>query len=77
MSSTFRHFCQEKWFEHKDEILAWTGKALTEYDDKYYFNKHRWMLKRMYKDYLVEQFADENARKIQKEVKRGLKKGNI
>jgi len=77
MNRTFRHFVTEKWFEHKDEILVWTGHALTEYDDKYYFNKHRWMLKRMYKEYLVEQFAEENARKIQKEVKRGLKKGNL
>jgi len=77
MSTSFRHFVTEKWFEHKDEILVWTGKALTEYDDKYYFRKHRWMLKRMYKEYLLEQFAEENARKIQKEVKRGLKKGNL
>lgn len=48
--SHFRLFCIEKWFEHKDEILEWTGKALTEYDDKYYFRKHRWLLKRMFKE---------------------------
>lgn len=49
---TFRQFCIEKWFEHKDEILTWTGKALTEYDDKYYFNKHKWLLRRMFKESL-------------------------
>lgn len=48
--SQFRLFCTQKWFEHKDEILAWTGKPLTEYDSDYYFRKHRWMLKSMYKD---------------------------
>ena len=48
--SEFRMFCTHKWFEHKDEIFAWTGKALTEYDDKYYFRKHRWLLKRMFKE---------------------------
>jgi len=46
----FRQFCMQKWFEHKDEILTWTGKALTEYDDKSYFRKHRWLLKRMFKE---------------------------
>jgi len=47
--SHFRLFCNEKWFEHKDEILLWTGNAV-EYDSDYYFNKHRWLLKRMYKE---------------------------
>ena len=48
--SAFRLFCREKWYEHKDEILAWTGRPLTEYDDAYYFRKHRWLLKKMYKE---------------------------
>lgn len=48
--SDFRSFCREKWYEHRDEILAWTGRPLTEYDSDYYFRKHRWMLKSMYKD---------------------------
>lgn len=47
---SFRAFCTEKWFQHKDEILAWTGQPLTEYDDKYYFNQHKWLLKRIYKE---------------------------
>ncbi len=45
--SAFRHFCNEKWYEHKDEILAWTGNQVG-YDAKYYFRKHRWLLKRMF-----------------------------
>jgi hypothetical protein len=51
VGSAFRLFCNEKWYEHKDEIFAWTGKALVEYDSKYYFNKHRWLLKRMFKEH--------------------------
>lgn len=71
-TSAFRMFCTEKWFEHRDEILDWTGKP-ADYDSDYYFRKHRWLLKRMFKD----QFLEENHLKLQKEVKRGLKKGNI
>ena len=72
-NSQFRHFCQEKWYEHKDEILSWTGKPLTEYDSDYYFRKHRWLLKSMY----LEQYARNNARSIQKKIKRSMKKGNL
>jgi hypothetical protein len=50
MPSAFHLFVNEKWFEHKDEILLWTGKPLTEYGSDYYFNKHKWLLKRMFKD---------------------------
>lgn len=48
--SSFKLFCREKWFEHKDEILAWTGQPLTAYNDAYYFRKHRWLLKKMFKE---------------------------
>ena len=48
--SAFSLFCIEKWFEHKDEILAWTGRPLTEYNDAYYFRQHRWLLKKMFKE---------------------------
>ena len=47
--SEFRSFCNEKWYEHKDEILLWTGD-MVEYDSKYYYNKHRWLLKSMFKE---------------------------
>ena len=45
--SAFRHFCNEKWFEHKDELLIWTGNQ-PNYDAQYYFSKHRWLLKKMF-----------------------------
>jgi hypothetical protein len=47
---SFRLFCNEKWYEHKDEILVWTGSALTEYDSAYYFRRHKWLLRKMYKE---------------------------
>ena len=47
--SDFRLFCHEKWYEHKDEILLWTGD-MVDYDSKYYYNKHRWLLKSMFKE---------------------------
>jgi hypothetical protein len=49
MPSAFRLFVNEKWMEHKDEIMAWTGQTV-DYDAKYYYNKHRWLLKSMYKE---------------------------
>ena len=47
--SEFRLWLIDKWFQHKDEILVWE-KRLPEYDDKYYFRKHKWMLRKMYKE---------------------------
>jgi len=47
---SFRLFCNEKWYEHKDEILVWTGSTLTEYDSAYYFRQHKWLLRKMYKE---------------------------
>jgi len=74
LPSQFRVWLVEKWMEHKDELMLWEHRH-PEYDDKYYFNKHKWMLRRMFQQ--QEQFIRENHRKIQKEVKRGLKKGNL
>ena len=47
--SEFRIWLQEKWFEHKDELMLWE-KRLPEYDDKYYFRKHKWMLRKMFRE---------------------------
>ena len=47
MPSAFRLFVNEKWMEHTDEIMAWTGQTV-DYDSKYYYTKHRWLLKRMF-----------------------------
>jgi hypothetical protein len=77
MASPFRFFCNEKWFEHKDEIFAWTGRPVTEYDSTYYFRKHRWLLKQMYQEQQIENYRIENEKTIQKEIKRGFKKGNL
>jgi hypothetical protein len=49
MPSPFRVWLQDKWLQHKEEILTWE-KRLPEYDDKYYFRKHKWMLRKMYKE---------------------------
>ncbi len=48
--SNFKLFCMDKWFEHKDEIFQWTGRNTPEYDSTYYFKKHRWLLKTLYKE---------------------------
>jgi|TARA_B110000977_G_scaffold101139_1_gene132565 hypothetical protein len=47
--SDFRLFCNETWYQHKDEILLWTGSQ-PDYDAQYYFGKHRWLLKAMFKE---------------------------
>jgi|TARA_B110000240_G_scaffold179116_1_gene209012 hypothetical protein len=46
----FRLFCTEKWYEHKDEIFDWTGKADPGYDSTYYFRQHKWLLRSMFKE---------------------------
>ena len=55
--SNFRHWCQEMWYLHQDEIEAWTGK-LPGYDSTYYFRKHRWMLKNLWKQGLTKRTVD-------------------
>ena len=50
----FRWWCSEKWMEHKDELFLWE-KRFPEYDSTYYFQKHRWMLKKMFKEEQKEQ----------------------
>ena len=47
--SGFRTFVWEKWQEHKEELLAWE-KSLPQYDSNYYYHKHKWFLKNMYKE---------------------------
>jgi hypothetical protein len=34
---------------HKDELMQWEGK-MPEYDAKYYFHKHRWMIRQWYRE---------------------------
>lgn len=47
----FRAWVREKWFEHCDELLAWTGNSPC-YLSKEYFEKYKWWLKREYLNYL-------------------------
>lgn len=47
--SPFRAFCNMMWQEHKEEIYSWTNQ-MVDYDDKYYFRKHKWLLKKMFKE---------------------------
>ena len=46
--SSFRHWCQEKWYEHCEEIESWTGQRV-KYLSQEYFEKYKWWLKREYK----------------------------
>jgi hypothetical protein len=46
--SAFRRFVRDKWEEHKEELLEW-DKQLPQYDQQYYFRKHRWFLKNIFK----------------------------
>ena len=46
----WRDFVTEMWFKHKDEVLLWSGKPVTDYDMKDYFRKNKWFLKQQYKN---------------------------
>jgi len=48
-SVTFRMWLQEKWYEHQDELMMWE-KRFPEYDSTYYFQKHKWLLRRMFQE---------------------------
>ena len=49
IGSDFRFFVNELWMRHKDELMQWEGK-MPEYDAKYYFHKHRWMIRQWYRE---------------------------
>jgi len=44
----FRTWCREKWYEHCDEIMAWTGQNV-KYLSSEYFAMYKWWLKREFK----------------------------
>jgi len=52
MKHSFRMWCQEKWFEHKDELESY-GQPL-EHTAQQYFEKYKFWLKREYKHQQVE-----------------------
>jgi len=75
LKEDFRSFLNEKWYEHQDELMVWE-KKFPEYDRDYYFKKHKWLLKKMYKESkAVETYLKDNEKEISKLVKRGFKKG--
>lgn len=49
LPSPFRVWLQDKWFEHKEEILTWEKKSPS-YNDIDFFRKNKWNLKKMYKE---------------------------
>ena len=44
----FRSWCDEKWYEHVDEVIAWTG-AHPPIKPSEYFQKYKWWLAREYR----------------------------
>lgn len=46
--SGFRRWCTNKWYEHKDEVEAFTGKPVA-YTAEFYFDQYKYWLKREYK----------------------------
>lgn len=45
----FRGWLNDRWLEHKDEVLKYTGQPC-DYDLGVYFNKYKWWLKKLYKE---------------------------
>jgi hypothetical protein len=49
---TFRTWCQEKWYEHKDELESYCQGL--PYTAQEYFTKYRFWLKREYKHQVTQ-----------------------
>jgi hypothetical protein len=47
-NSSFRTYCYDKWYEYKDEVLAWERKPVEGRPEEY-FKKYKWFLKAKYK----------------------------
>jgi hypothetical protein len=45
----FRLWLQNMWYEHREEVLEWTGKEV-EYTSEQYFAKYKWFLRTLYKN---------------------------
>jgi hypothetical protein len=44
----FRTWCREKWYEHIDEMVTYTGNEPS-YNSREYFAKYKYWLKREFK----------------------------
>ena len=53
----FRQWCHEKWYEHCDEVEAWTGHSPLYLSDAY-FNKYKWWLRREFRSVVQQQRED-------------------
>ena len=49
LKEEFRSFLNDKWYDHCDELMVWE-KKYPDYNREYYFQKHRWLLKKMFKE---------------------------
>jgi hypothetical protein len=47
-TGSFRHWCTEKWYEYKDELLSY-GQVSEIKSSEEYFRKYKFWLKREYK----------------------------
>lgn len=46
-NSPFRHWLNEKWYEHKEEVLLFGGEPFA--NVTLYFQKYKWWLKSIYR----------------------------
>lgn len=50
----FRHWLQEKWYEHLDELMT-LGQPLPPYTLAHYFNQYKYWLKHEYRHQMDKQ----------------------
>ena len=53
MNQTFRHWLNEKWYEHKEEVAVFGGEPFP--DAGAYFRKYKWWLKSIYRKEMLKQ----------------------
>lgn len=49
MFKSFKTWVQNKWFEHKKEVLSWEHKVV-DYDFATWFRKNKWFLRKLFKE---------------------------
>lgn len=50
----FRQWCQERWYEHCDEVTSWTRQS-PNYLSQEYFNRYKWWLRREFRAVVEKQ----------------------
>jgi len=51
----FRAWCSEMWYQHCDEVEAWTG-ASPSYLSAEYFGKYKWWLRREFRSQQAQHY---------------------